>query len=499
MPIMSCPASLLVLIAATLAVLVIWLRWRRRNRRLLELAAMLPGPPALPVLGNALLFTASPSEQLKRLEEIMHKYGQYVKFWMGSDLNILVGNPEDIKLIFSSNKVQDKGPVYENLKEILGPGLFTGGSVWRSHRKIATPSYNKQSVCQYEQVFNMEAAFLVQTLSSKDPKQTFDIYWNAVHCTTQCVCQTLMGLSKLESQNLKYLDEVVKNTQRFYSAMFGKITKWYLKIPPVYWLSGTKRTIDYGAKVCHNLSDEIIEKRRKALARTDGADHRYLSIVDNFLLSGDFSEEEIRQETFTAFTTSQEASAKILSAVFVFLAHLPEWQDKVYNEILEHLGPEDDFITESHLKQLHSLDMVYKEVLRYMSIGPLIQRTVQQEITIDSGRITLPVGMSVVIPIHILHRDPQYWDEPNKVKPERFLPENVKTRNPNAFVPFSSGAMDCLGRVFGTRLIKTVVVRVLRHLRLEADGRLEDLDIQIAISVRFANGYNLRVAPRTHK
>ncbi|KAI8442010.1 hypothetical protein MSG28_005663 [Choristoneura fumiferana] len=55
------------------------------------------------------------------------------------------------------------------------------------------------------------------------------------------------------------------------------------------------------------------------------------------------------------------------------------------------------------------------------------------------------------------------------------------------------------GRVFATAIIKTSVVHVLRHLRLEADGRLEDLDIQIAISVRFAAGYNLRVTPRKLK
>lgn len=70
---------------------------------------------------------------------------------------------------------------------------------------------------------------------------------------------------------------------------------------------------------------------------------------------------------------------------------------------------------------------------------------------IVTGKLTLPVGTSLVIPIHDLHRDPQYWDDPGKVKPERFLPENVMKRDPNAFVPFSLGAMDCLGlyRVVG--------------------------------------------------
>ncbi|XP_073948120.1 cytochrome P450 4V2-like isoform X2 [Choristoneura fumiferana] len=413
---------------------------------------------------------------------------------MGPDLNIIVKNAEDIKLLLSSNKVNDKGPVYRYIQEILGPGIFTGGKVWRNHRKIVTPSYDKKSISEFERVFNVEAASLVQSLSEKDPKHTFNIYWDVVYCTTQCVCQTLMGLSKHESQNLKYLDEVMKNTQSWYGSMYAKTTKWYLQIPPVYWLTGTKRRLDKCMKLTRSLTNEILETRRKVLTRT--RERHVRCAVDRFLMSGELTEEEIRQETFTVFTTSQEASAKILSAVLVFLAHLPEWQDKVFNEIQECLGPDGDFVTADQLKRLESLDMVFKEALRYMSIGPLIQRTVEKEVTIDNGRITLPVGTSLVFPIHILHRDPQYWEEPNKVKPDRFLPENVKQRKPNSFIPFSSGPMDCLGRVFATAIIKTSVVHVLRHLRLEADGRLEDLDIQIAISVRFAAGYNLRVTPR---
>ncbi|XP_073948122.1 cytochrome P450 4C1-like [Choristoneura fumiferana] len=489
---------MLVAIVTTLP-LVFWLHWRWRNRRLLELAASVPGPPALPVLGNALLFMASPNEQLKLIGELMKDYGEYVRFWLGPDLNIGVENPEDIKLLLSSNKVNQKGPVYEHLKSVIGSGILTGGKVWRNHRKIITPSYNKKSVAHFAKVFNMESAGLVQALSKKDPSKTFDIYWDIVNCTTQCVCQTLMGLSKDDSRSLKYLDEVVRITHSLYSSLFAKMTRWWLQIPLIFWITGEKKKVEYYSNVVHNLCAEIFEKRRKALARGEGVEDHARGIVDRLILSGELTELEIRQETFTLFTTSQEASAKIASAVLLFLAHMPEWQDKVYNEIKAFISPDDEIMTENQLNRLQYLDMVYKEVLRYLSIAALVQRTVEEEITIDSGRITLPVGTSLAIPIHILHRNPKYWDEPNKVKPERFLPENVKKRNPNAFVPFSLGPMDCLGRVYATVMIKTIVVRALTHLRFEADGRLEDLEVQVAISVKFAAGYNLRVSPRKSK
>lgn len=62
-----------------------------------------------------------------------------------------------------------------------------------------------------------------------------------------------------------------------------------------------------------------------------------------------------------------------------------------------------------------------------------------------SGTIKIPTGTTLAVLIHDLHRDPNYWEDPDKVIPERFMPENMKNRDPNAFIPFSLGPMDCLG------------------------------------------------------
>ncbi|XP_063388699.1 cytochrome P450 4g15-like [Cydia fagiglandana] len=485
-------------LGAVLATLMLWLRWRARNWRMLELAARVPGPPALPLLGNALLFMAKPNEQLKLVADIITKYGEYVRFWLGPELNIIVANPEDIKLILTSNKVTKKGPVYNFLKPMIGTGILTGGEHWRHCRKTVTPSYNKKAVAAFAHVFNAEAAALAQRLCARDAN-TFDVFHDVVDTTTQCVCQTLMGLSKDDTLNLANLDYVVSNTRRLYSLYFAKMTKWWLQVPLIYWITGSQKLEDTLTKEFHILTKDIVDKRKNALARNESTEEEIRGIVDRLILSGDLTKQEIRKQTLALFTTSQEAGAKIASAVLLYLAHLPEWQDKVYDEILERLGPDDEFITDEHIKSLQYLDMVYKEVLRCMSIAAMIQRTVEEEITINSGKITLPVGTSLAIPIHILHRNPKYWPNPDKVDPGRFLPENAELRDPNAFVPYSLGPMDCLGRVYAIQMVKTLVVRTLRNVRLEADGRLEDLALDVAISVSFSDGYRLRVYPRRPK
>ena len=65
--------------------------------------------------------------------------------------------------------------------------------------------------------------------------------------------------------------------------------------------------------------------------------------------------------------------------------------------------------------------------------------------------------------MHLLHKDPDQWREPDKYIPDRFNPESPyyltpsgKKRHPMSFIPFIAGRRICLGKSFAE-----IVVRVL--------------------------------------
>lgn len=60
----------------------------------------------------------------------------------------------------------------------------------------------------------------------------------------------------------------------------------------------------------------------------------------------------------------------------------------MYNEMLEVLGPSGPVDAEQ-LKQLHYLDMVLLETVRYFPAAVLIQRTVLEDISIDNGMLDM--------------------------------------------------------------------------------------------------------------
>ena len=64
-----------------------------------------------------------------------------------------------------------------------------------------------------------------------------------------------------------------------------------------------------------------------------------------------------------------------------------------------------------------------------------------------SENYLVPAGSMIHVHLFDLHRDPNFWPNPEVYDPDRFLPEEVKKRHPFSYVPFSAGSRNCIGTI----------------------------------------------------
>lgn len=67
--------------------------------------------------------------------------------------------------------------------------------------------------------------------------------------------------------------------------------------------------------------------------------------------------------------------------------------------------------------------------------------------------MTIPKDTTVAIFLYGMAHDPAVFPDPEKFDPDRFLPEKINRRHNFAYVPFSAGPRNCVGKYDHTKPI----------------------------------------------
>jgi cytochrome P450 len=246
-----------------------------------------------------------------------------------------------------------------------------------------------------------------------------------------------------------------------------------------------KRFFQYAEGI---LGERIAAEGKGAETRNDIM-HHLLQATDPVTGKG-FSREQLNVESSLLIAAGADTTSVTLAAAFFYLLHNLSVMHKVVDEVRSAYTTEEmDHITPAKLVSLPYLRAVIDEALRLSPPVPSIlpREVLKGGIAIDGQYIS--EGTIVGVSAYAIHRNHEYFPEPDTFYPERWIvsesdtkdcssPKIPRTRQAvslarQAFSSFSQGARGCIGRQLAYYELHTALALTLHRFDIRL-AQIED-------------------------
>lgn len=202
---------------------------------------------------------------------------------------------------------------------------------------------------------------------------------------------------------------------------------------------------------------EVAERRAEfAQGAQDETDEAHADLLSMLLAQRDeagrpMSDRELRDQLVTMLAAGHETTSTSTA-----------W---AIERLVRHPGIVEDLRAECARGETALLDAVIKETLRSRPVVPQIARWLTEATEIDGCRV--PAETMVMIPMSVIHMDPEIYPEPEEFRPERFLDGN----DPGgyAWLPFGGGVRRCPGASLALLEMRAIIRTIVQRVDLVPD------------------------------
>jgi cytochrome P450 len=175
------------------------------------------------------------------------------------------------------------------------------------------------------------------------------------------------------------------------------------------------------------------------------------------------NDEQISDESVTLFSTGYETIAAVLTWTWYLLAGHHDVYQKVQQEVDNVLKGRPPVYTD--LAQLPYCSQVFKETMRLYPPAYAISRVALRDIKI--GDYLIHKRQTVVVAPYVLHRNQDYFPDPEQFNPERFTPENEERLPRYSYLPFGAGPRICIGNYFAMMEMHLLLATLAQRVTFE--------------------------------
>ncbi|XP_059052592.1 cytochrome P450 4C1-like [Achroia grisella] len=482
---------MIVFILIILCVILYYLKFRYFRKHLYELSNRLPAVGSLPIVGHTHWAIGGPEKILQNIQILgnaIEAKGGISPLWVGPLLYVVVSNPDDVQKLLETSL--EKESSYRFLRTWLGNGLFVAPfNLWKRQRRALVPIFANRVIEDYIEVFHNEAVTLVKRLDENIGKPEFDVFKHITSCTLDISFMTAMG----EKMDLQHTADSPYLRARNYvmSIINMRIFKPWLQVDALFNLTPYSKTQQENIYLTRKFTEEVIEKRRTMYQNGKHKEGR--KDLLELLLNQEFNNMELREHLDAITIAGNDTTALVISYTLLLLGIHQHEQEIVYNELQEIFSNSERITTKDDLYKMDYLERVIKESMRLYTVTPMIARETTSELKLST--CTLPSGVACIVPLYAMHRSKKLWGpDADLFNPDRFLPENSVDRHPCAYIPFSHGLRNCIGKKYGMLVAKCILGNVLRNYKVTAKAcdRLKMEILLIPVS-----GHLIRLEKRT--
>lgn len=390
--------------------------------------------------------------------ELMEKYGDMVAL---APQLYLMASPHAFKHILKTHETEysKNNETYARFKYVFGESLIvTEGPRWKQHRELLQVAFNRQRLSEYAYMMVQSAEQHIQHWKQNQIQE--------VNIVSEIKHLTLSIAFKVFCNHSLSLEDSIMLRQSVLTGLKGLsenalLARWFPNHSNRYFFKSIGKI--------NKLLKELIQKRRLALqSLTISPPLDLLSL----LVSSSLEDTAILDELKTMILTSHETTACALAWCWHLLNQYPEYRLLMEEEIEKVIGKRTPNLEDCNA--LPITKAIFLETLRlYPSIWCLF-RTATKDDHIQG--YSIPKNSRCLLNIHALHRNPNYWENPDIFYPPRFLGEASTQRHPYAFLPFSLGSHTCIGSHFAMTEGILLLATFAQHVQLMARYDLKNVE-----------------------
>ncbi len=412
----------------------------------------IPGPPLsrFGYRGNIARFLSDP---LKYLENLYQNYGDVAKMIGGPEPSMIFAfGPKYNQQIFNNTDTFNTigltfaGPENSSQRKLRNGLLSMDGETHRQHRTLVNPPFHPQAITAF---YPIVVEIVNQLIADWKDRGTVDLWAEMKKLTKLVSARILFGLdnttmsNEMTSLSATWLDMNFSAAVRFFPYDFPGTAYWRML-----------RT----AEKIERCARQIMNERQKNLSPT--AQDVLSILIRKKNEPGTFLKEDVLIGLINLlFDASYETTASSLTWNSFFLTQHPEVTAELYDELESAArGGVPSF---ECLNDLPHLENVVRESMRMLP--PILYNYRLVTKPVELGPYHIEKGSKVAICQYITHRIPEFYPEPNKFNPKRWVThKNV----PYSYIPFGAGPHACIGGAFALMTIKTAISQILLRYRL---------------------------------